>query len=401
MKELLLIICTHCLCCATGIAQNVLTGRVIEAGTPKPVPAATVYVSNSSTGTSTGDNGEFVLKKPMNDKFTLVVSCIGYETFTKDFQQGTIALNMRIELRRKAADLDEVVVTPADKNGWAKWGDLFIEHFMGNSSYARSCRIKNPKVLKFRMNEKDSTLTVVAGEAIVIENKSLGYTVRYNLKEFKYYFSGNTVFYSGYALFEDHAFSDGKLRVQYLEAREKVYAVSLMHFIRSLYTGTTQPAGFVIMRKIKNGTIEMKKGGTVVEQEYTGVSLFDTVYEISNADTRIKIVAVESTEKPNANFDSADKSSINNLISYNDGKLVLNFTDTLQVIYTKDRPPFEYAGNNRAAKVISSELSMPWPGPVTIMPDGSFTPTNLVMNGFWGWWEKISIMLPYDFQPLD
>jgi hypothetical protein len=38
--------------------------------------------------------------------------------------------------------------------------------------------------------------------------------------------------------------------------------------------------------------------------------------------------------------------------------------------------------------------------PVTLFANGSyFAGSNLSLSGFWGWWEKIAIMLLYDYEP--
>jgi CarboxypepD_reg-like domain len=384
-----------------AIAQISITGSVVETGTAKPVAAASVFVSNSSSGTSTDVYGNFILKKPPAGKFTLVVSCIGYETFVKDFDAGKINLKIRIELRQKTADLREVIVTPQDKNGWINWGDLFIEHFIGTSVYARGCKIKNPSILKFRRDYKDSILTVSADEPLIIENRLLGYIIKYELKEFTYFFPGNTVRYSGYPLFEEMVADDKKTELKYRENRMKAYDISLVHFIRSLYNETTEAEGFRITRKINNKTIEVKKSVAMKAQEYNGVESYDTIYEISNTNTQIKIVAIENADAQKNNSEMSDKSSMANIFSYDNGAGMLNFTDTLQIIYTKANAPFEYikyAEGSTSGKAIVSEISLIQQGPVTVMSNGSFTPANLVMNGFWGWWEKISIMLPYDYE---
>ncbi len=399
MKRIVLIILANSFLCCAVIAQNAITGKVIEVNTKQPVTGATVYLSNSSTGNNTDDKGNFILKKLPNTNFTLVVSCIGYETFVKDFQHMPLG-NITIELTRKAAELNEVIVTPAEKNGWINWGDLFLEHFIGTSVYARSCKIVNLKVLKFRRNEKENSLLVSAIEPVIIENKALGYTIKYDLKEFRYYFTDNTVFYSGNALFEEMSTDNNKTAMKCKEARQKVYDVSLLHFMRSLYAGTTEAEGFRILRKINKETFELKKK-EIVAEEYNGIENFDTIYEISNEKTQIKIVANANATKRTSNFDS-DKASISSILSYNNGNAQMNFTDTLQVLYTKVPPPFEYvkyAGDNLNTKAIASEISLIHQSPITIMAEGNFAPNNLSMNGFWGWWEKISIMLPYDYQP--
>jgi len=401
MKKLCLIIpvCFFCLGCV--VAQPIIGGSVTDANTSMPVPAASVFISNSSAGIFTDNNGNFILKRVPEGRFTLVVSCVGYETFVKDFQGAGANLTIKIVLRRKATDLDEIVVTPMDKNGWINWGSLFIEQFIGTSSYASACRIKNPKVLKFRLNQKDSILTVSADEPLIIENKSLGYIMKYDLKEFTYYFYSNAVRYSGYAFFEEIS-SDEKTSEKYKENRMKVYAVSFIHFIRSLYNETSEAEGFKIIRRLNKTAVELKKADKKVVQEYNGEGAFDTIYEISNANTQIKIVAIQRNNEIKNDMAVTDRSSLDNIFSRENGNNVLNFHDTLQVVYTGSKAPSEYikyTEGTHNGNAILSEISLIKAAPVMIMSNGSFTPSAIAMTGFWAWWEKISIMLPYDYAP--
>ncbi|MFT3936864.1 MAG: carboxypeptidase-like regulatory domain-containing protein [Chitinophagaceae bacterium] len=398
MRKFFLLILVSVLFFKNASAQITFVGQVVEKGNAKPIARATVFIGNSSYGTSSNENGFFSFKNIPPGKFILVVSCIGYETFTKDFQAVSADQHIVIELKPKPSVLNEVVVTPAEKNGWVSWGDLFVEHFIGNITYARGCKIVNPKALKFRRNEKQNLLTVSATEPLIIENKILGYTIRYELKEFIYHFTDNTVLYSGYALFEEMSATDNKTATKYKEARQKVYSISLLHFIRSLYANNLETEGYKIFRKKGNIDVELKKD-TIAQQEYSGIEKFDTIYEISNENSKIKIVANELSSTANKNYGSAN-SSINSLLFYNGSEVELKLSDTLKVVYTKSRAPYEYLkyiGNTESGNMIVSEISLINNSPITIMPDGSFTPNNLSMNGFWGWWEKIAIMLPYDY----
>ena len=109
----------------------------------------------------------------------------------------------------------------------------------------------------------------------------------------------------------------------------------------------------------------------------------------------------------------------------NDGKYVaLKFKDQIQVTYKKIKEPEEYYNfRNQAAlntsavdlhstDIAANELVMPQKNnpytelqltkniPVELSVSGYINNTNLYMNGFWGWWEKVATKLPYDYQPF-
>ncbi|WP_230471129.1 TonB-dependent receptor domain-containing protein [Hymenobacter jejuensis] len=96
-----------------------ITGTVVDAGTQKPVPFATVALINAATGkpidgTAADDDGKFTLTKVPAGTYKLQYSFIGYKTIEKEgivvtekggaFPQGTI------QLASTSQQLKEVVV---------------------------------------------------------------------------------------------------------------------------------------------------------------------------------------------------------------------------------------------------------------------------------------------------
>ena len=90
-------------------SKVLLKGKIVdEAG--KPIPGASVSVKNSTIGMATNKAGEFSLSVP-NEKLTLIVSYMGYETVEKVINNpaGEKALNLM--LKEEVLQGDEVVVT--------------------------------------------------------------------------------------------------------------------------------------------------------------------------------------------------------------------------------------------------------------------------------------------------
>ncbi|MBQ6861519.1 MAG: TonB-dependent receptor [Alistipes sp.] len=102
-RKLSLLICFLAISVFT-YAQQQVTGTVKDAA-GEPVIGASVVVEGTTTGTSTGLNGEFSLSVPANG--VLSVSYIGYKT-----QQVNVAgkTNITVTLQEDAATLDDVVV---------------------------------------------------------------------------------------------------------------------------------------------------------------------------------------------------------------------------------------------------------------------------------------------------
>lgn len=105
---------------ATTFAQTELKGKVADFLTYGPIESASVYIKNTTVGTISNADGNFVLivpKEHVND--TLVISSIGYKSFNmviSAFENGS-----DIFLEEDIASLDEVVIVadprPTDGNG--------------------------------------------------------------------------------------------------------------------------------------------------------------------------------------------------------------------------------------------------------------------------------------------
>ncbi len=101
-------------------AQRELKGKVADFLTYQPIESASIYIKNTTTGSITNADGNFVLKVPqqyLND--TLVISSIGYKSYNvmvAEFENGS-----DIYLEEDVASLDEVVIVadprPTTGNG--------------------------------------------------------------------------------------------------------------------------------------------------------------------------------------------------------------------------------------------------------------------------------------------
>ncbi len=105
---------------ATTFAQTELKGKVADFLTYQPIESASVYIQNTTIGSITNTDGNFVLKAPQqHQNDTLVISSIGYKSFKvviNEFENGT-----DIFLEEDVASLDEVVIVadprPTTGNG--------------------------------------------------------------------------------------------------------------------------------------------------------------------------------------------------------------------------------------------------------------------------------------------
>src|SRR4051812_49411807 len=174
-------------CCMTSVhAQTgVIRGRVIDAKSLQPLPFANVYFNQTTAGTVTNEQGEFVLMQVQTGTHELIASYVGYKSFYEKItilDDSDISINIR--LVPSQTNLKEIQVKSVNDKRWHQQLNKFKTLFLGTSESAAMCKIFNPWVLEFAENDFGS-FEATALEALEIENLALGYKITYQLGEFK------------------------------------------------------------------------------------------------------------------------------------------------------------------------------------------------------------------------
>lgn len=86
-------------------AQQVVEGTIVEAGSGRPIPFASVVIVGTSQGTSSNVNGEFSIS--VSEPFSLRITSIGYESL----EIHSAADAKLIKLKPTATTLDVVIVS--------------------------------------------------------------------------------------------------------------------------------------------------------------------------------------------------------------------------------------------------------------------------------------------------
>lgn len=398
MKKSLFILLLFCT--ITSLAQKVLKGKVVDEN-EAAIPGASVFLANTSVGTTANSNGEFELSIPQG-RYDLIVSSIGFETYNVTITANALQDFMTIKLNPKVKELEAVVLEPVEKDGWEKWGKFFIENFIGTSDFAKHCTIVNYKVIKFRNSKKNNELTAFATEPLIIENRSLGYTIRYQLETFSYNFKMNYLAYEGYPFFEP---MEGNYRKQKIwkSNRADAYYGSMMHFMRSLYRNKMMEEGFVV-RHLKKITNEEKER---VKMAYkAGMKT-----EVKNGVTYVTNILPKDTQdyysfvmRQANEFEIIGKDILpGDSIAYAVDNVTagLAFNDYLLILYKNKQAPAAYwQGYRDRGTSMLSQLVLINQKPVEVQANGSyFKPLDLMSLGYWSWSEKVGTMLPFDYKP--
>jgi hypothetical protein len=409
----------------TVLCQAKITGQVLS-DKQKPLAGASVFIPNTTIGTLTNANGEFTLNDMPVGNTRIVISFIGYKTAAITVSPANAINPYIVNLAPYVRELEGVVVNNFDPDGWEHWGESFIVAFIGTSAYASECNITNKEVLNFTFNSATKTLNAYASAPLEIENRALGYRITANLVDFKYDVQTNDVDYLVYSFFDEMKGIDSEER-KWKKNRSNVYKYSLMHFMRSLYAGTTTAEGYQIRRLVKRRNVERQRVQEIYARRFQQI-------KDSLTSTELKESAVHKLIEKSFSRDSLkyyrkileqdegikklhEKSLDDKLItSKTDSNLVkLHFQDHIVVTYMKSHEPEEYYKYKTAAleskdfEYRTTNLpGVSWPVtelilqqgiPIEISSNGYFTNIDLFIDGFWGWWEKMATKLPYGYEP--
>lgn len=381
----------------------VIKGVVVQDKTNEPIAGASVFVTNSSRGTMSQADGSFELLDVPPGRHQLIISYIGYSTMVIPYTSEDLPMQLEVRMKRKPVELDPVTIEPDEANGWEKWGQFFIENFIGTSTNAADCKLKNPQALRFRFSRKKNTLTVVADEPLIIENRALGYELQYQLEEFTFDFQTRYLIYLGYPLFRD---MDAKNRAKgkWDRSREKAYYGSMMHFMKSLYDNRLEQEGYEVRRLQKEENREKKRIRSQMQASIEAQR--------------------KSGQKPVVNFGDSAEYARNILRQPDEFDIILPqiltadslvaatgkeektlfFTDYLSVIYKHEREEPEYVrpGIGRPGRPANHQRSIIFlrgSGPVSIDSRGHYSPIlEIISYGYWAWSEKIANLLPVDYE---
>ena len=382
---------------AQGVSS--IRGKVTDSATGNPLPGCSVFINSSSKGTVTNNNGDFVMQNLPEGKFELIISSIGYETYLYEYRDGQLPAQLKIALKQKTTVLSPVTVEPfiKQKKAWPVWGKTFLDNFIGKTPNARECVIKNLGALKFRFSKRYNRLTVTADEPLIIENRALGYTIRYQLEEFYCDYETHITLYVGYPLFSPMTGSEKKM-IYWREQRKKIYYGSITHFMKSLFADRIEQEGYQAIRNVKIPNTEKQRIRELYKTLVPAADTFEIRQDGSvrkmNTKTAFAADSIPYYEMILGRPDFYDRLSpvtADSIVSTKtDGSKSILFEGILHVVYS----------NPKQKANLKSDIYLMTPAPVDLEKNGGYYPSQeLVLSGYWGIYEKIANTLPLDYLP--
>ncbi len=343
----------------TATAQQksfIIKGKVLDEKSKLPLANASVFCQNTTVGTTSDNEGSFSLRLS-NGGYDLVVSYTSYETRVQRISNGNKENDsLVIELKQQDKNMTEVVVAGSAEvaDGWNKYGQFFINNFIGTTPNADQCTIENKEAVKFYFYKKRNKLKVKAKEDLVITNNALGYKIKYQMDSFVYDYNSNVSSYTGYPLFQEMSGSAEQVE-GWKKNRFSSYIGSRLHFMRCWYDSTLKEEGFDI--------------------------------ELIDPGQQDRAQALENPY--NSDIYSTDS-----------GAAVINVKGRLRVNYRNHVPDRKYLIINKYPSTTKVQISaIDMTDGIEIEENGYFYDQAEVTNiGYWAW-KKLAELLPYDYNP--
>lgn len=347
---------------AVALAQSnyTITGRIIDEATRQPLQGASVFAENTTIGTATDNDGVFNLKLP-NGGYSIVITFTGYNTETKRVTTADAGQEIVIDLKKKEKSMDEFVVkaTYEVADGLEKYGDFFMENFIGKTTNSKECELRNKEALKFYYYRRTNRLKILATEPLEIVNNALGYTIKYELDSFVHEYNTQISLYTGYPLFQEMETSSLDQLLRWNAARKVAYQGSILHFMRSMHQKKLKEEGFEIQFII---TDKNKERAVLLKDFYGAVN-----YRFNDSSNTVAILPQQKE---------------------------------LAVLFKNEESPELYvASNPEASKKFQLSVLSFLPGETLDIEQNGFyfEQNDLTITGYWAW-EKVGDMLPYDFK---
>lgn len=339
-----------------SFAQGNLSGTVVDAETKQPLEGASVFAQNTTKGTTTNKEGffKFHLEK---GGYEIIVSFTGYASRTINLQELSADRTFNLELEKADNTMGEVIIKNTNEvpDGWEKYGKFFIEHFIGSTPNADSCSLLNPEALKFLYFKRNDRLKVLATEPLQIQNRALGYNMRYELDSFVHFFKTDLNSYRGKCFYQ---LMDGDelQQANWKKARNATYVGSRLHFLRSYYDSTLSEQGF---------TVDLNREGSTQFDRLKNP--YDTTYYFFNDSTSVA---------------------------------ELYFPAKASITYENKAPEKRYLQQYKLPLNVPIQISyIDLTDAIEIKTNGYFTEQKSWINqGYWSW-KNLADQLPYDFEP--
>jgi hypothetical protein len=398
MRYLRLVIILSCWLGATfaAQAQGRITGVVQDSVTHEPLAFSSVFLANTTLGATTNENGAFTLERVPKGNYDIVGSYVGYRLSKQNVTVTAGASSPAITLRLTSSgpQLGEVVVKADShqEDNYRKFTDLFV----GRTAFSKQCRITNAEDVDVVFNDTTKTLTATTDNYVQVENKALGYRLKYFGMNFQYNETSEAVSYEGQTVFEEMKPKDENQRRQWLANRLAAYNGSQTHFLKSVYDNQLKENNFLAQQVRLVVPLRAARAEAALRKKKTPF----TTAELDSLRAWASLPPIAQLNPAARPLDSLRRVAA-------DGRVFLRFSDELQVVYFGEAPDPAYTAP--MSPIGPAEKTMPAKRQVSrltlVVPEAELNPNGTLVNPFdvvpgeyWGF-QRIGEFLPLDYAP--
>jgi hypothetical protein len=355
MVRLLVLFLLQAFCSVQGFTQINITGKVVNDVSGEPLVGASVYINNSTIGSTTGLDGSYTLVNVMPGTYDIIVTFVSFEAIIHRISVNDKPLKFTFRMNEKATQMRNILVMSDElrRQRIAKFRELFL----GITLAAERSKILNEDDILFEGGEKKGEIIAFSEQPLIVVNRELGYRIYFELKEFYLDEGQGLSYFLGYTRFEDLESSNAD---KWARKRMQYYLGSTMHFYHSLADGNTEENDFRIFLVKEVAGSRMKTKSPVSGDS---IIVYDTVSRKNYIDVK--------------------------------GSLIVNYLkDPFHKSHLKTKVMFPRA----TARGVESTVSI-LEQPCYLDRSGLLeNPMSVRYSGFWGY-EKLANMLPVDFNP--
>lgn len=281
---LLNLTCLLTFVCASCYSQTLFSihGVIIEKGSENPVKDMAVFLPYSAIGTTSSEDGTFILSKIPNGKYEIHFRHLGYEEYVLEYDtKYDTDKEYIISVIPKTFEFKEVTLTgdPSRRKAYLK---IFHEFFLGDV-VGFTCFLENPDNLYFY--ESKNILYGKSNKPLIILNKSFGYKIFFYLDEFRFMnpFGENInpeeQFYSfsGSPLYEKLEDSNFLQKLNWEKNREVAFQGSQRHFYISVIENKLLKYRYFVRGIYHSKTSAFKSIGMTDEQSKDPEIVIDSI----------------------------------------------------------------------------------------------------------------------------
>lgn len=241
--------------CQSKQSQTV-SGIVLDNETGEPIPAVNVYLSQTTIGAYTKEDGTFEFSTDLAGIHNVVFSYVGYKTEVREvnFYEDTTP-SFEIGLSAESRELDPLEITASNKE-WKEDFEIFKRNFIGATGAALNTEIENPWVISFEKDE-DGNLIAQTENPLTIKNYTIGYELYVDLFEFMWPLNGETGYYLFYASYSEMEPLSDKEQQSWDRNRRNIYLGSFEHFLKCLYENTLEESEFDVVVPNTNDIVKI------------------------------------------------------------------------------------------------------------------------------------------------